>query len=634
MTSVERPAACAVGAAGLAGEASWVDLAWASVLAVVLGLAAPTLAGAQRPDPGHYSEVRYELEELRGVMVPMRDGVRLSVDIYRPDAPGPFPGVLALTPYDNTRIGQREAARWYGSRGYVVVLADDRGRFDSEGVWDPFGDLHQEDGYDLVEWIAAQPWCNGRVGMIGGSYLGWTQWWTASAAPPSLKAIAPEVAPPDHFENAPYQNGVLAGWIMDWGARMSGRTFQTVDEGPYTGWTNTRAGDFKHTPYVTLNESRGLRSAAWFETWIRQNRSIDPYWRGIAYQGKEHWSRMTVPSVAITGWFDANYPGSPMNYMGMKEHGATPEARRPTLIIGPWIHGRYMREAAGIDYGPEADFDFKEYAARWFDHFLKGVDNGVQGDPPVYVFVMGENAWHAEEDWPLPQTRWTRYYLSSGGHANSLKGDGILGTSLPAAEGHDSYVYDPLSPTRDPFFGRPGYNGHIDGAVDARLPALGDEVLVYETPPLEEAVEVTGPIEARLYASTSAKDTDWMVRLVDVGPDGYAALLADGVMRARNRDPEDEGRFNAAEFSTIEPGEVYEYTIRFWRGTGNLFRVGHRIRIEISSSYYPNYLPNLNTGHDNVGLVGAEEAVVAEQRVYHGGEYASHVVLPVIVRGR
>jgi putative CocE/NonD family hydrolase len=293
-----------------------------------------------------------------------------------------------------------------------------------------------------------------------------------------------------------------------------------------------------------------------------------------------------------------------------------------------------MREAAGIDYGPEADFDFKEYAARWFDHFLKGVDNGVEGDPPVYVFVMGENAWHAEEDWPLPQTRWTRYYLSSGGHANSLKGDGILGTSLPAAEGHDSYVYDPLSPTRDPFFGRPGYNGHIDGAVDARLPALGDEVLVYETPPLEEAVEVTGPIEARLYASTSARDTDWMVRLVDVGPDGYAALLADGVMRARNRDQEDEGRFNAAEFSTIEPGEVYEYTIRFWRGTGNLFRVGHRIRIEISSSYYPNYLPNLNTGHDNVGLARAEEAVVAEQRVYHGGEYASHVVLPVIVRGR
>ena len=202
--------------------------------------------------------------------------------------------------------------------------------------------------------------------------------------------------------------------------------------------------------------------------------------------------------------------------------------------------------------------------------------------------------------------------------------------SWPPTGGHDTYTYDPLSPTRDPFYDRPGHNGHIDGAVDARLPALGDEVLVYETPPLEEAVEVTGPIEARLFASTSAADTDWMVRLVDVHPDGYAAFLADGVMRARNRDPEAEGRFNAAELSIIEPGRIYEYTIRFWRGTGNLFRVGHRIRIEISSSYYPYYLPNLNTGHDNVGLALADEAVEAEQRVYHGGSYASHVVLPVI----
>ena len=231
-----------------------------------LGTRRAVAGGCPAARPGRYSEARYELEEFRGGDGTMRTAFGSSVGHLFARRTRAFPGILALTLRqhpDRTAPG-----RWYGSRGYVAILADDRGRFDSEGVWDPFGDLHQEDGYDLVEWIAAQPWCNGRVGMIGGSYLGWTQWWTASAAPPSLKAIAPEVAPPDHFENAPYQNGVLAGWIMDWGARMSGRTFQTVDEGPYTGWTNTRAEDFKHTPYVTLNESRGLRSASWFETWI------------------------------------------------------------------------------------------------------------------------------------------------------------------------------------------------------------------------------------------------------------------------------------------------------------------------------------------------------------------------------
>jgi len=595
---------------------------------------APSSPGtSEAPDAGEYTAPDYDVNVTRGVLVPMQDGVELSVDIYAPaGADQPAPAILTSTPYDNN--GARTGAVWFAQRGYVVVAADVRGRYDSGGDWDPFNPLHKTDGHDLVEWIAAQPWCTGKVGMIGGSYLGWTQWWTASTAPPHLAAIAPKVAPPDHFENLPYQNGVLVGgWMLDWAAMLSGRTQQIAGAGGYLGWSENRQ-DPPHTPYIEINASRGLRAGPWFEEWYRNNLSTADYWQGIAYQTPESYSNITVPSLSFTGWFDANYPGSPMNYLGMKEYGATPEARRPSMIIGPWVHGINTQSSGGIDYGPDAVIDVDGYVVRWFDHFLKGEDNGVTDDPPVYVFVMGENRWHAEEDWPLPQTEWTNYYLTSSSGANSNAGDGLLTTDAPADEGLDTYVYDPLNPTRDPFDSWPNKNGHIDGALDTRASATGEEVLVYRTPPLEEAVEVTGPIEIKLYASTSARDTDWFVRLVDIGPDGYSALLTEAVMRARNRDPDNEGRFNSAALSTIEPDEVYEYTLRFWRGTGNLFLEGHRIGIEISSSWYPYYLPNLNSGADNVAMVSADEAVVATQRVYHGGERASHVVLPVIRRER
>ena len=310
----------------------------------------------------------------------------------------------------------------------------------------------------------------------------------------------------------------------------------------------------------------------------------------------------------------------------MKQHGATPEARRPTLIIGPWPHGINRRVVGNFDYGPEAVIDVEGYTVRWFDHFLKGIENGVQDDPPVYVFVMGPNRWYAERDWPLPQTQWTEYYLGSGGKANSLRGDGVLSTTPPATNGLDRYVYDPANPTLAPWTG-----AHIEnGAEDGRLPAIGDDVLVYDTPPLTEDIEVTGPITMKLYATTSARDTDWMVRLVDVHPDGYAAILTEGIMRARYRDPANGGVFNPERLSTITPNEVHEYTIEFWRGTGNVFAKGHRIRVEISSSYFPYYLRNLNTGADNVGLVEESDAVVATQSVHHGPRYPSHIVLPVI----
>ena len=572
----------------------------------------------QQPDPGKYSVAEHELVEFRNQMVPMRDGIKLAVDIYRPEGEGRFPAVLSQIPYNKN--GGAGRARWLAPRGYAVVSADVRGRYESEGDWDPFDPKHKTDGYDLVEWVARQPWCTGKVGTWGLSYMGWSQWWTATQSPPSLVCMVPEVAPPDHFHCIPYQNGVLSGGMMDWGSRNSGRT---AIRGPNGGFTKTRFQDCMRTPYIDLAKHRRLGNTTWFETWIRDNLSTSPYWTAISYQSKADYTKVKVPSLAISGWFDADFPGTPMNYIGMKQYGGTPEARRPRIVIGPWAHVGRGRKLLRFDYGPTAAIDWNGYMCRWFDYHLKGINNGVLDDPPVHVFVMGYNRWRAEQDWPLPGTKWTEYYLHSGGKANSSAGDGTLSTTPPGDEPPDRYAYDPLHPTLSAYKGP-----HVDGAVDTRPVSAGEDLLVYTTTPLEESIEVVGPITAKLYAATSARDTDWMVRLVDVHPDGYAALIGNGVLRARCRDPERGGAFNSAKLSQIEPGEVYEYLIEFCRVTGNAFLEGHRIRIEISSSYYPYYLRNLNTGADNVGLETSH--VVAQQTIHHDATRPSHVVLPVI----
>tara|TARA_R110002111_G_scaffold1157_1_gene8153 strand:- start:7015 stop:8847 length:1833 start_codon:yes stop_codon:yes gene_type:complete len=595
------------------------------VAAIIPFISSP--ATAQPPQPGEYSPVKYEVIEERDRDAPMRDGIHLKIDIFRPKADGPFPAILQQTPYNKN--GQVARAKNFAARGYVVINVDSRGRFESGGEWDPFTPKHKTDGYDLVQWIADQPWCNGNVGTYGLSYMGWTQWWTASESPPALKAIVPEVAPPDHFYNCPYQNGIFVCWMIDWAGATSARLPHSAGPGGYGGFAVNREKAYDNLPYIDFDKTRNYKPNEWWRKWILQNTADTEYWRAIAYQTPESYAKVNVPSLAVSGWFDANFPGTPMNYLAMKQYGGTPAARHPRIVIGPWEHiiNRH-RKAAGVDFGEQAIIDWDGYVLRWFDYHLKGIDNGVLQDPPVHVFVMGRNKWRAAQDWPLPQTQYIKYYLRSDGKANSSDGDGTLSTQPPGNEQADQYAYDPHNPTPS----APFTNGHIDGPRDISKSAARSDVLVYDTPELTEDVEVVGPITARLFAATSARDTDWMIRLVDVYPDGRSLFLGEGVMRARHRDPALDGAFNPHKLSVIEPDQPYEYRIDFWRPTGNVFARGHRIRIEISSSYYPYYLRNPNTGEDNIGL--ATKFQIAKQKIFHDAAMPSHIVLPVIPAGK
>lgn len=550
----------------------------------------------------------------------MRDGTRLSLDIFLPRTTDPVPAILTITPYDNNNM--RSKGKWWAERGYAFVAADLRGRYDSEGEFDTFDARHKTDGYDIVEWIAEQGWCSGPVGMVGGSYEAWTQWWTASTQPPHLVAIAPMVGQPDQFENIPYQNGVIAGWLADWSAGMSGRAFQVTERSWYSADQETPP-----SPFIETNRRRGFESAPWFEEMYRRNLSSDPYWKGISYQGPTGFARIQVPALCVTGWFDCAHAGSPLNYQGMRTHGGTEVARHPMLVIGAWHHA-FNEAIPDQEFGSDAVVDLDGLVLRWYDHHLKGIDTGIEREDPVRAFVMGSNTWRTARDWPLPETEFTRLYLTARTGANSLRGDGEL-VDVPASDASDTFEYDPRNPTVENYDENREHGGLMVGPVDTRSSASGDEVLVYRTPPLTEAVEVVGPLEAVLYASTSARDTDWFVRLVDIHPDGRSVLLADGALRARSSDPEDDGRFTSSELFEVIPDEVRRYTVRFWRGTANRFNVGHRIGIEISSSWYPYYYPNSNTGADNLATVEMSDAVTARQTVYHGSMYPSHIVLPV-----
>jgi len=547
------------------------------------------------------------------VKVPMRDGVRLSADLYLPDAPGPFPTVLMRTPYDNNTVANIEKGRRLANAGYAAVIQDCRGRFDSEGNYYPFvGD--GVDGFDTQEWIGHQSWSNGRIGMAGASYLGWVQLASAPYRSEFLTCLAPRVMCADLFRGLVYRGGAFQlNVMMTWGMRTSGRTAQSIE---FDNWREA----FRILPLEDCDSTNG-RNLAFWKDWLAHP-TYDDYWAGPNVAA--HWGEFAVPALNLGGWFDLYADNVFANFNGIRQHGRTPRARQSKLVVGPWPHALSASPRTGdVDFGAPSQIDLESLERRWFDYWLKGIDNGIVDEPPIRLFIMGANSWRDEWEWPLARTDWQRWYFHSAGQANTLLGDGTLSRTESGDERPDQFVYHPENPVQTV-----GGNNCCSpqivpwGPYDQRDVEMRSDVLCYTSAPLEQDLEVTGPIKVILYAATDGPDTDWTGKLVDVRPSGYAMNLCDGIIRARYRESVEDP-------TLLEPGKVYRYEIDLMV-TGNVFLKGHRIRVEISSSNFPRYDRNLNTG---LPIGTSHEARPARQTVLHSPAYPSHILLPVIPAG-
>lgn len=555
----------------------------------------------------------YDVDMRLDVKMPMRDGVNLSADLYLPKAHGKFPAVLMRTPYSNNTDAMIGKGRRLANNGYACVIQDCRGRWDSDGEYYPF---RQEgtDGYDTQEWIGHQEWSNGKIGMAGGSYVGLVQWESAPHRSQFLTCLAPRVICCDFFSGLVYPGGALQLHVlMTWGMRTNGRTAQSIE---YHHWAEA----FRALPLMEMDERTGRRLRFW-KDWI-QHATYDDYWAGMNVE--EKWAEIAVPAFNMGGWFDLYAQHAFINFNGLRRHGRTPEARQSKLIVGPWPHALSTSPRTGdIDFGAPSMVDLESEELRWFDYWLKGMDNGITQEPPLRLFIMGINTWRDEHEWPLARTAWQKWYLHSKGKANTLRGDGSLSPEDPVHEPPDHFVYDPRYPVQT-LGGNNCCSPDIVpwGPYDQRPVEMRDDVLCYTSAPLEVDMEVTGPIQVVLYAATDAPDTDWTAKLVDVAPTGYAMNLCDGIIRARYRE-------SLTHPTLLTPGKIYEYEIEL-AVTGNVFRRGHRIRVEISSSNFPRFDRNLNTGH----TFGTDaEMRPAQQTVHHSREYPSHILLPVIPAG-
>lgn len=559
----------------------------------------------------------YKIRTLYNVPVPMRDGVKLSADVYLPVAEGKFPVLVTRTPYDSVAEIERNTARYFASYGYAVVVQDVRGRYDSEGIFYPFLNEAQ-DGYDTQQWCAEQPWSNGAVGTYGGSYVAATQWLPAPLRHPHLKAMVSFVGMSDPRQGWVYGGGAfMLSMNLTWGAFLvDGRTNQAPWAISISDWHKA----FLHLPVVEQPGAIG-RKGTFFKDWL-EHAENDEYWSRWSNRGK--YSEIDVPVLHIGGWYDTFRDGTLENFTGMVTQGRTLRARQSQkLIMGPWYHYFGPIQKVGeVDFGEAALINLDEIRRRWFDYWLKGIDNGVMNEPPVKLFVMGDNQWRDEREWPLARAQRTPYYFQSNGHANSAAGDGVLSLMKPTTDFTDRFTYDPNNPV-------PTQGGNScctpqivpEGAWDQRKIEARQDVLVYTGAALEKDLEVTGPVKVVLYASSSAPDTDFTAKLVDVYPDGYAQNVTDGIIRARYRN-------GGARAEFLEPGQVYKFEIDLG-STSHVFKSGHRLRVEISSSNFPRFDRNLNT-KDRVGFGTTPQ--VAEQTVYQSEPYPSHILLPVIPR--
>jgi hypothetical protein len=558
------------------------------------------------------------------VAMKTRDGVTLYADIYRPKAPGKFPVILMRTPYDKSVSWAVSPVFKMVPRGYVVVIQDVRGRYTSEGEWYPFRH-EQADGFDTVEWVAALPYSDGKVGMIGASYVGATQMLAAIARPPHLTAIAPNMTASNYHDGWTYQGGAFEQWFnQNWTSQLAQNTLQRVIDANTNALVGAPTLPLANYPVFNFGQLAAdaqltAAIAPYYLDWLAHP-DYDEYWKQWSIE--EHFSDIGVPMLQVGGWYDIFNGGTLRDYMGAKAHGSTDAARtQQHLLIEIGGHAGFGRRIGDVDFGPHAiENVYTDVILDWYDFELKNIRNEFATDKPVKLFVMGANEYHQEDDWPPPQAQPTKYFLHSAGKANSLRGDGSLSTLAPKSEPVDSYDYDPANPT--PTMGGPLCcdEHHMEpGPRDQRSVENRDDVLVFSTGPLARDLEATGPVTADLFVKSSAVDTDFTAKLVDVGPDGFAQDLTEGILRMRYR--------NSPEHAALmNPGQVYEISIDLW-GTSNVFLRGHSIRLEISSSNFPRFDHNLNTGEE---IKFARNSVVAKNAILHDAVHPSFILLPVM----
>lgn len=552
----------------------------------------------------------------RNVAAKMRDGVTLRADVYRPRAEGKFPVLLVRTPYDKTNetsFGLRAAAR-----GYVVIAQDVRGRFMSEGEWYPFKNEIQ-DGYDTVEWAAALPYADGKVGMFGGSYVGATQYLAAISKPPHLSGICPDVTASNYHDGWTYQGGAFEQWFNEsWTTGLAMNTLRRRVESAGAALEGTAVLPLLAYPVLANLSTEGL--APYFTDWL-EHPSYDSYWKQVSIE--EHYSQIEVPVFSTGAWYDIFLGGTLRNYVRLKSESGNDLARhgqRLLVYVGGHAGGSNNRRVGAVDFGERLPFDLDDAILRWYDWLLKGQSNGLEHEKPVKIFVMGKNEWREEDDWPLQRAKETRFYLHSSGAANGLLGTGALSTTAPVSEKPDQYVYDPHDAT--PTVGGPLCCGALPtgiGPEDQRPAEARPDVLVYTTPAFTKDTEVTGPVSLDVYVSSSAVDTDFTGKLVDVWPNGFAQNLTEGILRLRYRSSQEKPEL-------ANPGEIYHILLDL-EGTSNVFLVGHKLRLEVSSSNFPRFDRNLNTGEEQAR---GTHMVKVTNTIYHDASRPSALILPVV----
>ncbi len=578
--------------------------------------------GLLLPCPLALSQSRPDVVVERNVSMKTRDGATLFADVYRPNDEGAFPVLLERTPYNKDNGAQ--FGYMGAGRGFMVVIQDVRGRYRSEGEWYPF--KHEiDDGYDTVEWAAALPHANGKVGMFSGSYVGATQMLAAISHPPHLAGICPIVTASNYHSNWTYQGGAFAQWFNEsWTSGLAQDTFNRRVVAATNAVVGSKVLPLKQYPLFNMQINPDPAKwtselAPYLLDWL-DHPSYDGYWKQWSIE--EHYADIQVPALTVAAWYDLFQGGSLKNYVGLRA-GAGNEAARAGqhLIVAIGGHSGWSRTVGTVDFGPDAAFDENAVTLDWYDYLFKGKQNEFAAKP-VRIFVMGENKWRDEDAWPLQRARETKYFLGSAGKANSASGDGSLSIDATAAGSSDMYTYDPANPV--PTVGGPlCCDGvHLAGGPRDQKDVEGrEDVLVYSTPALDKDTEVTGPVTLDLFAKSSAVDTDFTAKLVDVWPNGFAQNLTEGILRARYRD-------SMSEASPITPGKVYEYRIDLW-STSNVFLKGHRIRLEVSSSNFPRFDRNLNNGK-NAG--DSSDFVKADNIIYHDKQHPSALLLPVVPR--